>query len=367
MLDQRKLMGMSVEITRAGVTIYKGNFGLRDYDRKLPVENSTLFRMASLSKSITAAGLMLLYEKGKFQFTDDISKHLGFKAVNPNFPDVPITIEMILSHQSSLLECSAYNSFLVDSYNAATGSQVPPLSSLFISGEKYFNACTFSRLHRPGSYFEYVNLNFVIAGTIIERLSGQRFDLYMRDNFFKEFSEAMNFNPAQLPVPNDLGVLYIGNAGSWQSDCDNYKGNIPQRNLTGYVIGSNAAVYGPQGSVRASVSDLTKYINIIRLKGLHEPTGKQLLQRSSVEQMTKWRYQFKGANYGAEDDFHAYGTGLFTTTYRTNDVQASTYSEHMASSDCSGPHRIGLRSNFSLLLPRSLCRRLCCQWSSEWL
>lgn len=128
MLDQHKLMGMAVEIAKNGTTIYKGNFGLRDYDRQLPVDNNTLFRMASLSKSITAAGLMLLYEQNLFKFTDDISRHLGFKAINPNFPNETITIEAVLSHQSSLIECDAYNTFLVDSYNAPTGSTVPLLS-----------------------------------------------------------------------------------------------------------------------------------------------------------------------------------------------------------------------------------------------
>jgi CubicO group peptidase (beta-lactamase class C family) len=62
MLTQHQLMGMAVEIAKNGTTIYKGNFGLRDYDRKLPVDNNTMFRMASLSKSIATCGLMLLYE-----------------------------------------------------------------------------------------------------------------------------------------------------------------------------------------------------------------------------------------------------------------------------------------------------------------
>lgn len=142
----------------------------------------------------------------------------------------------------------------------------------------------------------------------------------MRERFLKKFSGAMNFNPAQLPNPNDLGVLYIGNNGKWQADCDNFRGTIPQRNLTGYVIGTNGAIYGPQGSVRASVSDLIKYINIIRTKGYNNATGEQLLQKSSVEEMIRPRYQFRGTGFGSENDFHAYGTGLFTTTYRTNDV-----------------------------------------------
>ena len=54
------IMGLSVQITRNSNTIYKGNFGYRDYDRKLQITNFTAFRMASLSKSITTAGLFLL-------------------------------------------------------------------------------------------------------------------------------------------------------------------------------------------------------------------------------------------------------------------------------------------------------------------
>lgn len=94
-------MGLSVEITRFGQTIYKGNFGLRNYDRQLPIDNNTVFRMASMSKSITAAGIMLL----NISLTEDVSKFVGFSLKNPNFVDMPITLEMLLSHQSSLIDC----------------------------------------------------------------------------------------------------------------------------------------------------------------------------------------------------------------------------------------------------------------------
>lgn len=330
MLTDRQLMGMSVEISNNSQTIYKGNFGLRDYDRKLPVDNNTMFRMASLSKSITASGLMLLVEQGKLQLTDNIADLLGFKAVNPNFPTIPITVEMVLSHQSSLIECSAYDNFLTDTYNAVDGSSVPLLSTLFTQGSKYFNSCTFSTTHAPGTYYQYVNLNYVIAGTIIERLSGVRFDIYMADKFLSKVSGKMNFNPAQLSSKDDLAVLYIGSSGKWAADCDNYKGVIPQRNLTGYVVGTNAAIYGPQGSVRASVSDLTKYINLLRLRGFNNETKTQVLAQTSVAALIRPKYQFHGTAHGSANDFHAYGAGIFTTTYRTNDVYFIGNLEYLA-------------------------------------
>lgn len=80
---------------------------------------------------------------------------------------------MILTHQSSLIECEPYySSFLTDTYRALDGSQVPSLRSILINGGKYYNTCLYSAVHAPGTYFNYVNLNFGIAGTIIEAISG---------------------------------------------------------------------------------------------------------------------------------------------------------------------------------------------------
>lgn len=83
LLTDHQLMGLSVEITQSGQTVYKNNFGLRDYDRQLNIDNNTVFRMASLSKSITAAGIMLL----NVSLTEDVSKYVGFELTNWNYPD----------------------------------------------------------------------------------------------------------------------------------------------------------------------------------------------------------------------------------------------------------------------------------------
>lgn len=75
---------------------------------------------------------------------------------------------MILSHQSSLIECEPYyTDFLMASAGAKSGSDVPPLESILTPAGKYYNKCLFSSKSKPGTYFEYVNLNFGIAGAII--------------------------------------------------------------------------------------------------------------------------------------------------------------------------------------------------------
>ena len=94
---------------------------------------------------------------------------------------------------------------------------------------------------------------------------------------------------------------------------------IPQRNLTGYEIGSNGVIFGPQGGLRASVSHLSNYIQMLSNDGKTKD-GTRILQSSSVQQMLKPIYQYHGKQSGSVNDFHLYGLGLYTTTYRINDM-----------------------------------------------
>ena len=81
-----------------------------------------MFRIASCSKSFASAAIMLLVEEKKVALNQSLSSIFGFPVKNPSFPTVDITVEMALSHQSSLIECDPYYSnFLMDTYNAKSG------------------------------------------------------------------------------------------------------------------------------------------------------------------------------------------------------------------------------------------------------
>lgn len=88
--------------------------------------------------------------------------------------------------------------------------------------------------------------------------------------------ENATFNPANIQNYKNLGAAYVGKQGTWVAQVDNYNGSIPARNLTGYKIGSNGAVYGPQGNLKASVRHMNNYIYILANKGVTK-TGKRLL------------------------------------------------------------------------------------------
>lgn len=162
-----------------------------------------------------------------------------------------------------------------------------------------------------------MNLNFGIAGTIIEAVSGLRFDAFMRDHILAPISKAeaenATFNAAEIRDPSELGTIYVGEHGEWTPSFDWYPdGKIPLRNLTGYKPGTNAVIFGPQGSLRASTSHLVAYMDMLRTQNT------TILKPSSIKELTKPRYQYHGEN-GPLNDFHLYGLGLYTTTYRAND------------------------------------------------
>lgn len=188
LVDSRSLRGLQIEITKNGQSAFYHNKGTKN-DLNEPIDENTIFRIASCSKSFSAVGIMQLVEQGKLKLTDTITSILGFEVKNPHFPDVPITVEMILSHQSSIAEPpTQYDKFLSDSYYAKDGASIPDLKELMLPGGKYYNASIYPSNRKPGEYFHYSNLGYVIAGTIIEKISGQRFDLYMKENVLNVIS-----------------------------------------------------------------------------------------------------------------------------------------------------------------------------------
>lgn len=96
-------------------------------------------------------------------------------------------------------------------------------------------------------------------------------------------AETATFNPATIKNPNNLGIIYLGNQSKWQPNCDYYpSGVINQRNLTGYKVGDNGVIYGPQGSLRASVTHLNNYAMMLA-NGGKTKSGRSILLPSSVK------------------------------------------------------------------------------------
>ena len=279
-------------------------FGFRDFDRNLTLNEATKFRIASISKAVTALGLIKLLDQGFFQLDDDVSTTLGYTLRNPQFPDTPITFRMLLSHQSSLQDGSGYTNFLTATYNT---TPIPNINELLLPDGAYFTNNMW-RTETPGTYFTYSNINFGVIGTLIERLSNQRFDVFMKTEILEPLGITGSFNIQDLDDINNLSVLYRYQGG-WNPQWDNYQGIMPSPpDLSGYTIGTNGVYFSPQGGLRASASELGSFISFLKNNG----GGSNLsISENTLELMKAIAWNYTGSNgdnyFGL---FNRWGLGL---------------------------------------------------------
>lgn len=308
------VVGMSVCVTKNNSLVYAGAFGLRDINRNLPVNDSTIYRIASISKYFTAVALMKLYQQGLFSLDEDVSTYLGYTLRNPYFPNDIITIRKILSHTASLRDGAGYSSFLNASYNQ---NPPPALQQLITPSGSFYTTDMFSSSKAPSNnYFTYANVNYGIIGTLVEKISGVRFDIFCRNNIFIPLGLTASFVINDLPNINNVAVLYRKTGGNWVPQADNYNGIMPPpRDLTNYVIGSNALIFAPQGGLRISAKDLSIFLRLMLNGGIYN--GIRILNDTTVNLLHTPSWIFNGSNgnnyYGI---FNTYGFG----SHRTNDL-----------------------------------------------
>jgi len=308
-LTDYQLMGMSVVKICNGQVGFSRGYGLADYDDLQPITDSTLYRVASISKAVTATALLMLYDQGLFALDDDIGTALGYTLRNPQFPNVPITYRMLLSHTAGIRDGSTYTAFLGATYSA----NWPSVAAYFVPGGTYYSSSVWGT-QLPGSYFNYSNASFGLIATLIERLGGQRFDVFCREKIFQPLGMTASFNLADLPNICNLAALYRFQGGQWVAQHDGFNCQPPVLpNWSGYVVGTNGFIFGPQGSLRTSANDLAKF-GLLHLH--HGSLGNvHLLQPATATLMRSPQWQYSGSNGNDYDGlFRAWGLGLHLLT-----------------------------------------------------
>lgn len=310
--SNRGVLGMSVTVIKNEGISYSKGFGTRDVARNLPVNDSTIYRIASISKMITAIALMQLYDRGLVDLDADISIYLGYQLRNPFFPNDVITVRKVISHTASLRDGTGYDGFLSGTFNQ---NPPPDLRSLLLQGGAYYTSDMWSNSKRPtANYFQYANIDFGVIGTVIEKISGKRFDIFCRENIFVPLGLDASFNMQDLVGFNNLAVLYRKSGGQWVAQADNYNGVKPTpRDLSSYVIGTNGVIFGPQGALRVSTNDLAKITAMLMNNGVYGAT--RILSDTTSTRIRQMNWSYDGSNgdnyYGI---FNNYSYGLHKTT-----------------------------------------------------
>lgn len=317
--EKYDLTGGTVVLFDKNKITYLVNFGNANIEKNIPVNNETQFRVASISKTITAIAFMQLVEQNKLILDEDISKFVGFTCSNPYHPEIVITPRMLLSHTSTLTDDpGAYDSFLNATYE---NNPIPNLATLITDTGKYYSKKLFIN-QKPGTYFNYCNLNYGIIGTIIENISGLRFDEYCEEHIFKPTGINATFNVSKIRNINNLATIYRKINDVWTPQTDDYNGITPVfENINNYVVGANAIRFAPQGGLRISASDLSKLFSIFLNNGKYFKN--KILSKSSIAAMTnsQWKYDGTNGDY-ANGLFRNWGLGvhLITNTKGNDEV-----------------------------------------------
>lgn len=276
-----------------------GASGMADRARERTLTIDDPVRIASITKLVVALGVMRMVEQGRLDLDGDVSDYLGWPLRNPAFPDRVITLRQLLSHTSSIQD-------EVD-YAVPLGRTVR---------ETLAQPAAFDAEHGPGTYFRYSNLNFPLIASIMERVSGERFDRLMDRLVLRPLGLGACFNWTTCdPARADRAVVLYDGAG--RAIRDDLGGQMPACpvfapegsacDLSAYRLGENGALFSPQGGLRISVRDLAVIGRLLINRGRHE--GERFLSEGSIATMIAPAWRFDGANGAIDDGFYC-GYGL---------------------------------------------------------
>jgi CubicO group peptidase (beta-lactamase class C family) len=205
----------AILVAREGKAIYQNSFGFADMQSRQPNTGNTKFRIGSCSKQFTAIAILQLEELGKLSVKDKLSKYY------PEFPgSANITIDMLLTHRSGLHDFYQDRKYAKLNTPALTRDRI--IEMIKSAGLDF----------QPGTRYGYSNPGYFILGMIVEKVSNQTFDDYIRINILeraKMSSSGIDHN--EIGVPNKA-VGYVYDDDTWKpAPFDNMNGLMGCGNL----------------------------------------------------------------------------------------------------------------------------------------
>ena len=282
-----------VAFDRSGVTAVDAR-GQADIASGRAVTADDPVRVASISKLVVAIAAMRMVEAGQLDLDADVSEALGWPLRHPQYPQVPITLRMLLSHRAGLTDAAGY-------WQVPLGEPLRPLLD---------DPHAWDAAHAPGSFFRYANLGFPLVAAAMERASGERFDLLMQRLVLEPLDIAGCYNWAACDEATAARAVVLYDEAR-KPVRDDHRGRKPDCavivaegagcDLSQWRPGENGALFSPQGGLRISARDLAKIGRLLLGEG--EVDGVRLLSAASVRSLLAPQWQYAPGNgIGHEED-----------------------------------------------------------------
>ena len=156
-----------------GKIVSKGAYGWRDAENKLPMQEDTIFEMASVTKMFTATAVMLLVRDGRLSVDDEYTKYF------PDYPYPGVTIRHLLTHTSGMPDDFETDTWVCPIWE--NEKRIPPCSEIL----RFIRESGEEASHAPGETFRYTDIGYCLLANLVEKLSGVRFEDFLKKNIFE--------------------------------------------------------------------------------------------------------------------------------------------------------------------------------------
>jgi len=277
-LQKYNAPGAEIVVVKDGKVILQKGYGYANLEKKTPIEQETTFRLGSVSKVFTATAVMQLVDEGKIDLDADVQKYMGGIKI-PNKTGKTLTMRHLLTHTTGF------------DHNDAKPWDVTTDIEKVTSIKDYIIDNMPTVVRNPGEAYSYDNFASMLQGYIVETVSGEPFETYMKDHIFKP----LNMNDSSFTLTPDLK----------QRLATEYAGGTP---FPDYAITPTVA---PQGSMVSTAGDVAKFMMMHLNAGSLD--GNQILSKKSINQMDQYQYSVNPSipnmTFGFENFHSEYANG----------------------------------------------------------
>ncbi|HLH35683.1 MAG TPA: serine hydrolase domain-containing protein [Alloacidobacterium sp.] len=260
-LHRNGIVGSSLMLIRNGEVVLHDNYG-RQSDAA-PVDDNTTYHWASVTKTFTGIAIMQLRDRGLLSLDDPLVKYIPeLTAVHDPFGSISaITIREAMSHSSGFRDATW-------PWRDADWQPFEPTQWSQIVAMLPYTEIKFA----PGTRYSYSNLAVVFLGKIIERVSGDQFEVYMQKNVFGPLGMNRSY------YDRSPYTLLRYRSHSW---------DLKDGKLTEDSFDFNTGITRSNGGLNAPLPDMLKYIRFLLGDPAHQSEYDAILKRSSLEEMWK--------------------------------------------------------------------------------
>jgi CubicO group peptidase (beta-lactamase class C family) len=277
--ERNGLKGVAVAIVKNGRLVFAKGYGFANEQDKIPVTPNHLFRIASVSKLVTAVAIMKLVENSKFSLDSKVFGKYGILN-DPKFLQIKdprlekITVRNLLDHSGGWTQNYGDLAFLPFVVAKYLGKPLP------VDIDSYIQFVTTHRVHfEPGSLSAYSNLGYLILGKVISKVTGLSYESFVQQ---------------EVLLPAGITAMQLGNSFEEEAlpievhyyepedakPTESYDGS--SRLATKTYGANDIHLLGSAGGWIASVVDLMKLVNVID----NAPVVKDILSPGSIREMT---------------------------------------------------------------------------------